>query len=161
MSQQNYKTNNDAMTNKIQKTILAGIIGTMVMTAVTLMAPMMGIPKMSPPEMLSAMLGVPVFAGWIMHFMIGIMFAFAYTYLCIFKWKIQNVYLKGLVFGVIIFIVAQIAMAAIGAMMQMPNMQGSKILSMGGSLIGHVIFGMVVSKTVGNAYCAGKACETR
>jgi hypothetical protein len=149
------------MNNKIQKSILGGSIGTAIMTMVMFVAPMMGMPKMSPPEMLSGMLGMPVFVGWIMHFMIGIMFAFVYTYLCIFKWKISNVYLKGAVFGIIVFVVAQIMMAIMGAMMPMPKMEGSMMLTMIGSLMGHIIFGMSVSKTVGNAYCDDKSCETK
>lgn len=149
------------MNTKIQKSILAGIIGTAVMTAVMMVAPMMGMPKMSPPEMLAGMLGLPVFAGWLMHFMIGILFAFAYTYLCIFKWKISNVWLKGAVFGIIAFVFAQIMMAIMGAIMPMPKMEGSMMLTMIGSLMGHILFGMAVSKTVGNAYCADKVCETK
>lgn len=145
------------MNNKIQKTILAGIIGTAIMTIIMMIAPMMGMPKMSPPNMLSGMLGLPVFVGWLMHFMIGIIFAFAYTYLCILKWKIQNVYLRGVVFGIIAFIFAQIIMAIMGAMMPMPKMEGSMLLMMMGSLMGHIIFGMAVSRTVGNVYCIDKS----
>lgn len=149
------------MNTKIQKSIFAGIIGTAIMTVVMMIAPMMGMPKMSPPEMLSGMLGMPVFVGWIMHFMIGIMFAFAYTYLCIFKHKISNVWAKGAVFGVIAFIFAQIMMAIMGMMMPMPAMEGSMMLTMIGSLMGHIIFGMAVSKTVGDTYCSSKSCETK
>lgn len=149
------------MNIKIQKSILAGIIGTAVMTVVMMVAPMMGMPKMSPPAMLAGMLGLPVFLGWIMHFMIGIMFAFAYTYLCIFKHKISNVWLKGAVFGIIAFVFAQIMMAIMGAMMPMPAMEGSMMLTMIGSLMGHIIFGMAVAKTVGNAYCADNSCQTK
>lgn len=36
------------MSNKIQKSVLAGIIGTVVMTAVMMISQMMGMPKMSP-----------------------------------------------------------------------------------------------------------------
>lgn len=149
------------MNTKIQKTILAGIIGTAVMTLIMMIAPMMGMPKMSPPAMLSGMLGVPIFVGWIMHFMIGIAFAFAYTYLCIFKHKIKNVWLKGAVFGIIAFVFAQIMMAIMGAMMPMPKMEGSMMAMMIGSLMGHIIFGMTVAKIVGNAYCSDKSCETK
>lgn len=149
------------MNNKIQKSILAGIIGTAIMTVVMMVAPMMGMPKMSPPEMLSGMLGTPVFVGWVMHFMIGIIFAFVYTFLCIFKWKISNVYLKGAVFGIIAFVFAQIMMAVMGTMLPLPAMVGSKILLMIGSLMGHIIFGIVVAKTVGNAYCVNKTCTTK
>jgi len=68
------------MKTKIQKTIVGGIAGTGIMTLIMLMAPMMGIPKMNPPEMLSGMLGLPLIIGWIMHFMIGIVFASFYVY---------------------------------------------------------------------------------
>jgi len=149
------------MNTKIQKSILAGIIGTAIMTVIMMVAPMMGMPKMSPPEMLAGILGMPVFVGWIMHFMIGIMFAFAYTYLCIFKHKISNVWLKGAVFGIIAFIFAQIMMAIMGMMMPMPTTEGSMLLTMIGSLMGHIIFGMAVSKTVGETYCSSGTCETK
>ncbi len=149
------------MNNKIQKTILAGIISTAVMTLVTMIAPMMGMPKMSPPAMLSGMLGMPMFVGWVMHFMIGIMFAFAYTYLFAPNVKIKNIWLKGAVFGVVVFIFAQIMMAIMGAMMPMPKMEGSMMAMMMGSLMGHIIYGMTVAKVVGNAYCIDKSCETK
>jgi hypothetical protein len=138
------------MNTKIQKTILAGIIGTAAMTALTMIAPMMGMPEMSPPKMLAGMLGMPIIIGWFMHFMIGTIFAFAYTYLGFFKWKISNLYLKGAAFGILIFVVAQIAMAIMKAMMPMPEMEGSMMLSLIGSMAGHIIFGMAVAKTVGN-----------
>lgn len=149
------------MNSKIQKSILAGIIGTAIMTLVMMIAPIMGMPKMSPPEMLSEMLGMPDLVGWIMHFIIGIMFAFAYTYLCIFKYKLKNVWVKGTVFGIIAFVFAQIMMAIIDTMMPMPEMEGSVMLSMIGSLMGHIIFGIAVAKIVGNAYCSDKSCSTK
>lgn len=147
------------MNNTNQKTVLAGIIGTVMMTLVTVFAPMMGMPKMSAPNMLAEMTGTSAIVGWIMHFMIGIAFAFMYTYLCIFKWKINNVYLKGVVFGLIVFILAQVVMAIMGAMVSMPMMEGSMFLIMAGSLIGHVIYGVSVSKTVGESYCLKHSCS--
>ena len=138
------------MTNKIQTSIIAGLVGTAVMTIVMMIAPLMGMPKMSPPEMLSAMLGLPLFVGWVMHFMIGIIFAFVYTYLNVSTGRVENVYLKGAMFGAVIFAMAQIMMAIMGKIITMPAMDGSIILSMTGSLIGHIIFGMTVSKTVEN-----------
>ena len=149
------------MNTKIQKSILAGIIGTAIMTAVMMIATIMGMPKMSPPEMLSGILGMPIIIGWIMHFMIGITFAFAYTYLCIFKHRIKNVWLKGAVFGVIAFVFAQIMMGIMGTMLPMPKMEGSMTLTFIGSLMGHIIFGMAVAKTVGDTYCANNSGETK
>lgn len=149
------------MNKKIILSVFGGIIGTTFMTIVMMLAPMMGIPKMSPPEMLSGMLGMPVVVGWIMHFMIGIMFAFAYTYLCIFKHKISNVWLKGAVFGIIAFVFAQVMMGIMGMMIPMPKMEGSMVLMAMGSLFGHIIFGMAVAKTVGETYCSSGTCETK
>lgn len=136
------------MSDKIKQSLIGGIVGTAAMTLITWMAPLMGFPKMSPPEMLAGMLGLPVFAGWIMHFMIGIIFAFAYTYLFAPKVKISNIFLKGAVFGFVVFIFAQIMMAIMGAMLPMPKMEGSMMLMMIGSIMGHIIFGMAVSRTV-------------
>jgi hypothetical protein len=130
---------------KVTQSIVAGIIGTAIMTMVMMIAPMMGMPKMSPPEMLSGMLGMPVFVGWMMHFMIGIIFALAYTFLFAAKVKIGNTILKGAIFGFIAFVFAQIMMAIMGAIMPMPAMEGSKVLTMIGGIMGHVIFGIVVA----------------
>lgn len=135
------------MTNKIQKAIIGGIIGTAVMTMVMFIAPMMGMPKMNPAEMLSMMMGIPIAVGWIMHFMIGLIFALTYTFIFInVVKKLSNNILKGAIFGIAVFIFAQIAMAIMGSMLGgMPPMEGSMLLIMTGSIVGHVIFGIVVA----------------
>ena len=136
------------MNTKISNSILGGIVGTIIMTIVMMIAPMMGMPKMSPPAMLAGMMNMPLGMGWIIHFIIGVMFAFAYTYLFAPKVKIGNIFLKGAVFGFVVFVFAQIMMAIMGAMLPMPKMEGSMMLIMIGSIIGHVIYGMSVSRTV-------------
>ncbi|MDI1356315.1 MAG: hypothetical protein PSX36_15470 [bacterium] len=138
------------MENKISKSFIGGITGTLVMTAVMMIAPKMGIPKMSPPAMLSMMMGLPIIVGWFMHFMIGIIFAliYAFFFFNILK-KINNNLLKGAIFGLASFIFAQIAIGIMDAMIGgMPAMEGSMILMMIGSIMGHVIFGMVVTQFV-------------
>ncbi|MBL7802908.1 MAG: hypothetical protein JNL02_04170 [Saprospiraceae bacterium] len=130
----------------MNKSILAGVVGTAIMTMVMLVAPMMGMPKMSPPEMLSGMMKMPVAVGWLMHFMIGIVFALAYTKLFAPRVKIGNLWAKGAVFGLAAFVFAQIMMAIMGMMMPMPPMEGSMAMMMVGSILGHVIFGMAVSQ---------------
>lgn len=135
------------MTTKIKQSLIGGIVGTAVMTMVMFIAPMMGLPKMSPPEMLSMMMGFPIIVGWLMHFMIGIIFAMAYAFFFInVVKKINNNILKGAIFGFAVFVFAQIAMAIMGAMMGgMPPMEGSMMLMMIGSIMGHVIFGITVA----------------
>lgn len=135
------------MNTNIQKSLFAGIAGTAVMTMVTLVAPMMGMPKMNPAEMLAGILGAPLIVGWLMHFMIGVIFAVSYNYLFTkMLGKISSPVIKGAVFGIIIFVFAQVMIMAMGAMLgSMPAPEGSKALLMIGSLMGHIIFGIVVA----------------
>ena len=49
------------------------------MSMIMFIGPMMGMPKMNAAEMLSGMMRVPVLVGWVMHFMIGLIFALAYV----------------------------------------------------------------------------------
>jgi hypothetical protein len=135
------------MKTKIQQSLLGGIVGTIVMTAVMFIAPLIGMHKMNPAAMLSMMMGFPIIIGWIMHFMIGTIFATAYVFLffSLLK-KIKSNMLKGAIFGLIVFIFAQIIMALMGAILGgMPPMEGSMILVMMGSLIGHLVFGITVA----------------
>src|SRR5690606_12545812 len=121
---------------------------TAIMSLIMFIAPMMGMPKMSPPEMLAGMLGVPVLAGWLMHFITGVIFAFSYSYVFAPKIKIANLVLKGTLFGFVIFLFAQIMLGIMGSMFPMPEMEGSMMLMMIGSIIGHIVYGIAVSKII-------------
>jgi hypothetical protein len=134
------------MATKIKQALIGGIIGTAVMTIIMMIAPMMGMPKMNPPHMLSMMMGFSIVVGWLMHFMIGIIFAMAYAFFFInVVKKVSNNILKGAIFGFAVFIFAQIMMAIMGMMFPMPPMEGSMLLMMIGSIMGHVIFGIIVA----------------
>jgi hypothetical protein len=134
------------MQQKIIKTILSGIVATIVMTLFTMVAPMMGMPEMDPPQLLSGMLGVPIFVGWILHFLIGIFFAYVYVQFFSLWLRKISLALKGAVYGFIVFVFAQVMMALMGAVMgNMPPPEGSMILMIIGSLVGHVVFGIVVA----------------
>ncbi len=135
------------MSNKITLSLLGGIVATGVMTVVMIISPMMGMPKMSPPALLAMMMGVPIGIGWLMHFMIGIIFALSYAFFFInVVKKVNGNILKGAIFGISAFVFAQIAMAVMGAMFGgMPPMEGSMALVMIGSLMGQIIFGIVVA----------------
>ncbi len=133
------------MKRKIQQSVIGGIVGTAAMTLVMFVAPMMGMPKMNPAEMMSGMMGVPLAMGWLIHFMVGVVFAAAYSFLLqSLLVKLTNNVLKGLVFGIIIFVFAQITMQLLGAMMGvMPKPAGNLALVVMGSIIGHVVYGVV------------------
>jgi hypothetical protein len=113
---------------------------------------MMGMPEMSPPEMLSSMIGISILGGWVIHFIIGITFAAGYVFVFngLLK-KIKNKIIKGAVYGVIAFIIAQIAFPLMGVIFgeaNMPEPEGSMALLMIGSVVGHIVFGIVVALMV-------------
>ncbi len=140
------------MQTKIKQSVISGIIATTVMSLLMMLGGAMGMPKMSPPDMLTGMMGVPVAIGWALHFIIGILFAASYIFLFS-HWlnKISNRAIRGAVFGIIAFIVAQISFPIMGAMFgnaAMPQPQGSPALMMIGSVMGHIVFGMVVVLTI-------------
>jgi hypothetical protein len=54
------------------KAIIAGLVGTLIMTAVGVwLAPMMGVPRMNPADMLAQQMGGSTALGWVGHLMIG------------------------------------------------------------------------------------------
>jgi uncharacterized membrane protein YagU involved in acid resistance len=99
--------------------------------------------------MLSGMLGVPIAVGWIMHFMIGTIFATTYVfYISHLLRKIENHVLRGAVFGIIVFVFAQMMIKIMAMMMPpMPAPEGSMMLMMVGSILGHIVFGITVALT--------------
>lgn len=136
------------MQSKIAQTLIAGLAATAIMTGFIFMAPMMGLPKMNPAEMLSGMVGMPIMVGYLMHFMIGIIFAAVYVYLFNPKVHINSKLAKGALYGFAVFVFAQVMMFIIGKIMPMPMSNDNMMLMMLGSLIGHLVFGIVVALVV-------------
>ncbi|OQX73751.1 MAG: hypothetical protein B6D61_12180 [Bacteroidetes bacterium 4484_249] len=139
------------MKTKIQQSVIGGIVGTAVMTIIMFLAPMMGMPKMNPAEMLSGMMGFPIIIGWFMHFMIGVTFALGYVFFFnnLLK-KINSKVLKGTIFGFSVFIFAQIMMAMMETIMGgMPSPEGNMLLMFIGSIMGHLVFGILTVVFIG------------
>ena len=62
--------------------IIAGLVGTVAISAVMAMTPLMGMSKMDIVDMLSTMFGKTYrLMGWVMHFMMGAVFALIYSFL--------------------------------------------------------------------------------
>jgi len=119
------------------------------MTAFMMLAPFMGLPEMSPPEMMAGMIGVSVIIGWIMHFMIGIIFALLYAGFISSMLPIHNIWIKGLAFGVIAFVLGQVGMMAMRAIFDIAGPDGNMMPMMIASLVGHIVFGIAVVRTYG------------
>jgi len=132
------------MNINIGRTVVAGVIGTAVMTGVGLwMAPLMGLPPMNPAVMLAGAMGGSLVLGWMAHFMIGITLAAGYA-------LVGQVFpgpgiVRGALYGIAPFLLAQIVVMP---MMGMPLLSGSAAMAMG-SLVGHLFYGGVVGGVYG------------
>lgn len=131
---------------RIGRAIAAGIIGTLVMTAVGLwVAPLMGIPAMNPANMLAGAMGGSLVLGWAGHLMIGMVLALIYA--AVAGWLPGAPAVRGALYGIAPFLMAQIVVVP---MMGMPLFSGSFVMAMG-SLVGHLVYGAVVGGVYGAA----------
>lgn len=130
------------------KSIVAGLIGTLVMTGFMLMAPMMGMPEMNIGKMLGMFMGMPEMAGWLAHFMIGSVLAVFYA--VIFQPKIPgNGVVRGMMFGLIPWLMAQVIVnPMMGAGFFAMNTPAPMAMVMG-SLMGHLVYGAVLGSVYG------------
>jgi len=129
---------------RIGRTVTAGVIGTLVMTAVGVwIAPLMGIPAMNPANMLAGAMGGSLALGWAGHVMIGVILAVIYA--AVAGWLPGAPPLRGALYGIAPFLAAQIVVMP---MMGMPLFSGSAVMATG-SLVGHLVYGAVVGAVYG------------
>lgn len=132
------------------RAVVAGLVGTVVMTAVGLwLAPMMGIPRMNPAEMLAMAMGGSMLLGWVGHFMIGAVLAVGYALVA--PQLPGPPALRGALYGIAPWLLAQLVVMP---MMGMPVFSGSAVMAMG-SLIGHLVYGATVGAVYGDASRVG------
>ncbi len=141
--------------------IVAGLVGTIVISTVMMMAPKMGMPKMAIWEMLGAMFSPEgnVALGWAMHLMMGVIFGIVYAALWAAGIGSVSV-VSGLIFGIIHWLVVGLMMGGM-PMMHVGIKAGSVsapgvfmlhnggMMGFMGGLIGHAIFGVVVALVYG------------
>ncbi len=147
----------------MRKLFAAGFAATVLMTALMYMAPLMGMPKMDIATMLGTMfLASPAPAFWlgmIIHLMMGtVLFPAIYHFL--FQSVSGSGSGRGLLFGLLLWATANLMvmpmMGAIHPMVKNGMMltPGFLMLNLGvmapiGSLIGHLLYGLVLGKLAG------------
>ncbi len=123
-----------------QKAIVAGIVGTLVMSAVGVwVTPMLGLPRMNPADMLAENMGGQLALGWAVHMLIGAVLAVIYAFVASRLPGPPPV--RGALFALAPWLLAQ----GMGAMA--PG--GLTVAAVIGSLIGHLVYGAVVGATYG------------
>jgi hypothetical protein len=138
--------------------LIAGFVATLVFTAVLMMAPKMGMPRMDIVDLLGSMFSANsnLILGWIMHLMMGMVFALIYAFL----WSSgigAATWTSGLIFGAVHWLVVGVMMAVIPLMhagiksgaVKAPGMwmtgNGGGMMAFMGGLVGHMIFGVIVA----------------
>jgi len=130
----------------IKLILKGGLIATAVMTMFMLVAPLMGMPKMLIGNSLAAFMHIPVFLGWVAHFMIGTTLAAFYVLFFKALFHPGNA-LKGLLFALIPFVMAQAVMMPIMGGGFFSSQLPSPISIVMGSLAGHIVYGIVLGLT--------------
>lgn len=140
--------------------IVAGLAGTVVISMLMAMGPRMGMPKMAIWEMLGTMFSKEgnVGLGWVIHFMMGAVFAIIYAAL----WAAgigSATLVSGLVFGVVHFLIVGVMMGGMPMLhagikagtVQAPGvlMLNSGVKGFMGGLVGHALYGLVVALVYG------------
>jgi len=144
----------------IGKTIGGGFAGTLVMTMMMyLVAPMMGL-NMDIAAMLGGMLGIGWTGGMLMHLINGtIIFPLIYA-LALYKQLPGSPALRGTTWGVILWLLAQVVvMPMMGGGLFSAAMGG--MMAAAGSLVGHVLYGVVLGAIAGEAVPTGAPARSR
>jgi uncharacterized membrane protein YagU involved in acid resistance len=141
----------------ILSAVIAGVVASLVFSIVLAMAPRMGMPKMDIVSLLGSMFSAKSnqALGWMMHLMMGIVFALIYAFL----WSSgigAPTWLGGLIFGAVQWLIVGMVMGMIPMMhvgiksgaVKAPGLwmtnHGGFMAFMGG-LVGHMIFGIVIA----------------
>ncbi len=136
------------------KAVLAGLAGTVVMTALMLMAPLMGMPPMNIGAMLGSVMGGNFALGWMAHFVIGVVLAVGYA--ALFAARLPGApVVRGALYSLLPWLMAQVVVMP---MMGMGLFSGS-MLAAGGSLMGHIAYGLVLGLVYGSS--TGPALATQ
>ena len=136
--------------NKPARVVAAGVVGTVIMSATAMLVHLLGGPKMSAPHMVSSMMGMPEAVGWMMHFGIGIAFAGLYALLLGPALRpLRNPLGRGVAFGVVAFILAQVSIVAMSKVFgRTPPVPAGMAVMAVASMLQHVIFGVSVAVSI-------------
>ncbi len=140
--------------------IISGLAGTLAMSMLMAVAPALGMPKMDMVGMLGSMFGkANQTLGWVLHLMMGSVFALVYTSLWSIGFGGPSI-ASALIFGAAHWALVGFAMGMVPVMhvgirsgeVQAPGLwmtsQGGLMSFMGG-LMGHLVFAVVVALVYG------------
>ena len=126
------------MQKNFGKAVVAGLVGTLVMTIFMLMGPLMGMPEMNVGKMLGGFMDTPKIFGWIAHFMVGTVLALIYVY--VFASKLPgNGFVRGAIYVLISWLVSQIMVNPMMGAGVFATNTTAPFLMVIGSMMGHIV----------------------
>ena len=131
------------MQKNFAKAVTAGIVGTVAMTFLMIIAPVMGMPEMNIGRMLSSFMGVPLALGWLAHFMIGSGLAVVYVYGFAQKLTGEG-WIRGAIYSLIPWLMAQIVVNPMMGAGIFASATPAPFAMVMGSLMGHLVYGAVL-----------------
>lgn len=141
------------------RAILAGFIATLAMTMVMYAAPLMGMPKMDIAAMLGSMMSkqmpAPMSGAWLMgmmmHFVNGtIIFPLIFAYL-LYPNLPGSPWLRGVLWGITLWLLMQVMVMPMMGMGVFSANVPQAMMTVIGSLMGHVIYGAVLGAIAGHS----------
>jgi uncharacterized membrane protein YagU involved in acid resistance len=130
----------------IGRGVLAGIAATVVLSVLMVMKAAMGLmPELNPIAMISNMLGMPMPVGWVMHFMIGIIWGIAFALTS--RMFPGAFWLRGMLFSIapwLVMMIVMMPMAGAGLFGMNLGMPAPVM-----TLMLHLIFGAVLGAVYG------------
>ena len=128
---------------KLKQGLLGGIIATVVMTMLMLVAPMMGMPDMKIGNMMAGFMGIPVWLGWAMHLMIGIVWTMVYVFLVKDRLTLSPA-IKGMLFALLPWILMQLMVMPMMGMGVFSANAPNPVMMVVGTMMGHLVYGLVL-----------------
>ncbi|HWB64820.1 MAG TPA: DUF6789 family protein [Chitinophagales bacterium] len=98
------------------KLMAASVSATLVMTVFMLLAPYIYLPKMNVGHLLGAMFGQSDAIGWVLHFVLGIVFGYVYVAVLNDKLPVENHTARGTIYGIIVFVFSEVILTLINFM---------------------------------------------
>jgi hypothetical protein len=128
---------------KLKQALSGGFTATALMTMIMLIAPMMGMPDMKTGNMIAGFIGVPVWIGWAMHLMMGIVLALAYVFWV--RDRLSFSYaLRGMLFAILPWVLMQLMVMPMMGMGLFSSNAPDAVKMVMGTLMGHLVYGLVL-----------------
>jgi len=142
----------------VSRAVAAGLIATASMTALLLIEPAVGLPEIAIGQLLSsslsfttAVLSAGPALGWLLHFLVGIVWALLYAGAVVVRLPGTSL-VRGILYGGMVFLLAQaVLMPLVGA----GFFSRGDVPTLVGSLLGHVVYGGVLGWTYAEAGSSG------